>query len=103
MIKFVGKNIRVILVSFALISLCAQTGLALDNLSLTGIVKSIDKNNGIISMQIISEGCRGLKSFKVPDDMKSDLDDSLKGKKIVFSIDSSKCEQGKIYNILFKE
>jgi len=103
MIKRMSMKIGIFLVSFALLSLCVQTGLALDELLLTGIVRSIDKNNGTIGIQITSEGCRGLRLFKLPDDVKNDMEDSLKGKKIVFSIDSSRCEQGKTYNIVFKE
>ena len=83
--------------------LCAlKQALRLDNLSLTGVVRSIDSNNGIISLDITSEGCRGLRTFRVPDDAKGDLDASLIGKKLQFMIDSSKCERGRIYNIIFE-
>ena len=101
--EFIGNKMGVILVFFILISLCPQTSIAVDNLSLTGFVRSIDSNNGIISLDITSEGCRGPRSFKVPDDAKGDLDASLIGKKLQFMIDSSKCERGRIYNIVFKE
>jgi hypothetical protein len=99
----VSKTVGIILVLFILISLCPQTGFALDNLFLTGFVRSIDSNSGIISLDITSESCRGPRVFRVPDDSKGDLDASLIGKKIQFMIDSSRCERGRIYNIVFKE
>jgi hypothetical protein len=101
--EFMNNTMGIILVFLILISLYPQTSLALDNLSLSGFVRSIDSSNGIISLDITSEGCRGLRAFRVPDDAKGDLDASLIGKKIQFMIDSSKCERGKIYNIVFKE
>jgi hypothetical protein len=105
---FIRNAIGVIIVFFMLISLCPQRSHAadnvtLDNLSLTGYVRSIDSANGIISLEITSEGCRGPRSFRVPEDSRDDLDASLIGKKLRFSIDSSKCERGRIYNIVFKE
>jgi hypothetical protein len=100
--EFIRNKMGVILIFFMLISLCPQTSLAVDNLSLTGFVRSIDGNNGIISLDITSEGCRGPRAFRVPDDAKGDLDASLIGKRLEFMIDSSKCERGRIYNIIFE-
>jgi hypothetical protein len=100
--EFISKITGIILVFFILITLCPQTSLALDNLSLTGFVRSIDSSNGIVNLDIISESCRGLRSFRVPDDARGDLDASLIGQKLGFMIDSSKCERGKIYNMLFE-
>jgi hypothetical protein len=106
--EFIGNTMGIILVFFMLISLCPQGSHAadtviLDNLSLTGYVRSIDSSNGIITLDITSEGCRGPRSFRVPDDAKGDLDASLVGKRLQFLIDSSRCERGRIYNIVFKE
>lgn len=101
--SFIVKQMGIILVSFTLILAGVQVGSALDNLSLGGIVRSVDKDNGIITLNVTSESCRGLRTFRVPDDAKDDLDDSLIGKRLLFSIDSAKCEKGKIYNIIFKE
>jgi hypothetical protein len=100
--EFIRNKMGVIPIFFMLISLCPQTSLAVDNLSLTGFVRSIDGNNGIINLDITSESCRGPRSFRVPDDAKGDLDASLLGKKLQFMIDSSKCERGRIYNIIFE-
>ena len=99
---FMSKKVWIIPVSLMCVFLCAQRGFALDNLFLTGVVRSIDKNNGIISLDITSEGCRGQRAFKVPDDDRDDLDASLIGKKLQFMIDSSKCERGRTHNIIFE-
>jgi hypothetical protein len=107
--KELAHNIMgIILFFFMLVSLCPQTSLAAetqagDSLLLTGFVRSIDGSNGIISLDITTEGCRGLRAFKVPDDSKGDLDSSLIGQRLQFLIDSSKCERGRIYSIIFKE
>ena len=98
---FVGKKMGIIFVALMLLSLYAQTSLALDNLSLTGFVRSIDKTNGTINLEITSESCRGFRVFRMPG--KINLDDSRIGEKLEFKIDSSKCERGKIYNILSGE
>jgi hypothetical protein len=100
--EFISYKMGIFFVLLMLISFCPQTSLALDNLSLTGFVRSIDSSNGIISLDITSESCRGLRAFRVPDDARGDLDASLIGQKLGFMIDSSKCERGKIYNMLFE-
>ena len=97
---FIRKKIGVVLVSFILVALCVQTSRAVDNLSLTGFVKSIDSNNGIIRVNVTSESCKGLREFRVPDGAKSDLDTSLIDKKLQFYINSATCERGKVYNII---
>jgi hypothetical protein len=102
MIEFISKKMVIILAVFILISLCAQTSLAVDNLSLTGFIKSIDNNNGILTVNITSESCKGLRVFKVPDGAKGTLDISLIDKKVQFYINSANCEPGKVYNILFE-
>jgi len=99
--EFMKNNMGIVLVFFILISLSPQTSFALDNLSLTGFVRSVDSSKGLINLDITSESCRGPRVFRVPDDAKGDLDASLVGKKMQFMIDSSKCEHGKIYNIVF--
>jgi hypothetical protein len=99
--EFISKIVGIILVFFILITLCPQTSFSLDNLSLTGFVRSIDSSNGIMSLDITSESCRGPGAFRIPDYTKGDLE-SLIGKKIQFMIDSSKCERGKIHNMIFE-
>ena len=78
--------------------LFVQISAAQDHLFLTGIVRSFDAKYGTIRVDITSEGCKGLREFKESDGSKADMD--LVGKKIHFSIDSSVCERGKVYNIL---
>lgn len=103
--EFMRKKMWIILASFVLMSLClgTQTSLADGFMSVAGIVRSVDSNTGIISLDVTSEGCRGLGSFKMPDNAKDDLSESLIGKKRMFLIDSPRCERGKIHNIVLKE
>jgi hypothetical protein len=73
-----------------------------DNLLLTGFIKSFDANRGVIMVNVTSEGCEGLREFRIPEDAKEDLDASLIGKRIQFYINSNTCERGKIYDIIFE-
>lgn len=75
---------------------------ALDNLLLTGVVRSIDTVTGTIWIDVTSEGCTGLRGFKVHEEARVDLDTSLIGKRLNFLIDSSTCERGRVYYIPFE-
>jgi hypothetical protein len=97
---FIRKKIGVVLVSFILVALCVQTSRAVDNLSLTGFVKSFDNNSGIVRVDVTSESCKGLREFRMSDDAKGALDASLIGNKVQFYINSATCERGKVYNII---
>jgi len=99
--KFMNKKIGIVLVSFVFIFICVETGFAVEALSITGKIKSIDSVSGIISVDVTSENCKGVRTFKVPDDTKGDLTSSLIGEKLNFKIDAVRCERGKIYNIVF--
>ena len=83
-----------------LVPLCVQTAADVDHLSLTGFLRSFDAKSGIVRIDVTSEGCKGLREFKEPGDANGSMDQSLVGKQIHFSIDSSICERGKVYNIL---
>ena len=83
-----------------LASLCVQTVFALDNLFVTGILRSYDSKSEIVRIDVTSEGCKGLREFKVPDDAKGDVDNNLIGKRLTVKIDSATCERGKVYNIV---
>jgi len=75
---------------------------AQENLSLTGIIKSVNAVSGIVSIQVTSENCRGLWIFKFPDYAKDDLDKSMVGKKIQFTIDSPVCDPKKLHTIVLE-
>jgi len=94
------KEFWLFLVFIILSPLFVQTSVAQDHLFLTGIIRSVDSNSGIIRINVTSEGCRGLREFKEPEGEKDNMDASLIGKQIQFYIDSAICERGKVYNIL---
>ena len=94
------KGIGFSIVYITLIFLFVQSGLAQDHLLLTGVVRSVDSKSGIIRVNVTSEGCRGLREFKVPADVAKDIEASLVGKQMQFYIDSATCARGITYNIL---
>lgn len=77
-----------------------QEVLGIDELYLSGIIKSYDKEKGLIWVDVKSESCRGIREFRVPESVRLELDPSLIGQKINFFINSSTCEPGKFYNML---
>jgi len=69
-----------------------------DELFLTGIVKGIDQKTGIITVDVKSESCRGVRHFKLID--ASSLKDTQQGKKISFRIDSAACKSDIVYKMI---
>jgi hypothetical protein len=76
------------------------SSMAQDRLFLTGVVRSVDSISGIIRVNVTSEGCKGLREFKVPADAAKDIEATLIGKRMQFYIDSATCVSGKTYNML---
>ena len=96
------KCLGICILFLMFVSITIQKGFAedhIDDLLLAGFVKSFDANRGIIRIQVTNEGCEGLREFRVPDDVKEDLDTSLIGERLLFYINSSTCERGKIYDM----
>jgi hypothetical protein len=79
---------------FTVLNICSVN--ALDELFLTGVVRSVDSKSGIVIVDVKSEGCHGVRSFRV--DNVSDLD-GLEGKKISFFINSSTCKGDEVYKM----
>ncbi len=69
---------------------------AVDELYLTGVIRSIDLRAGTVTVDVKSRSCKGVRRFKF--DNTIDME-GLEGKKISFSIDSSVCKVGGIYKI----
>jgi hypothetical protein len=76
--------------------LCIHSSEAVDELYLTGILRTVDANSGIVVVDVMSQSCPGLRRFKL--DKITDLE-GLEGKKISFSIDSSVCRRDEVYKI----
>jgi hypothetical protein len=96
----VGFQIKFCVILLTSILLLAQTGSTQDRLLLTGVVRSVDSNSGTISINVTSEGCKGIRHFKVPSDAAKDIETTLIGKRMQFYIDSATCARGRAYNIL---
>lgn len=101
---FLRKGTVVCLALVLIMSLC-RTSFSeehIDDLLLTGFIKSYDANKGIIRIDIRSEGCTGLREFGVPEYAKEDLDPSLINQRVQFHIKSTTCERGRIYEMILK-
>ena len=97
--KVMRSRIWFCVVFLTLILVFVLPGMAQDYLLLTGVVKSVDSNSGTISINVTSEGCKGLRDFKVPSDAAKDIEATLIGKRMQFYIDSATCARGRTYNI----
>lgn len=73
---------------------------ATDELLVSGILKSIHHTSKTITMDVKSEGCRGIRRFRVDDP--SDLD-GYQGKRLAFYINSSTCKGNTIYKVVRTE
>ncbi|MEO0228297.1 MAG: hypothetical protein ABIL70_09645 [candidate division WOR-3 bacterium] len=91
--------LMILVFSAGLFLIMCQEVLGVDELYLSGIIKSYDKEKGLIWVDVRSESCRGIREFKVPESVRLELDPSLIGQKIDFFINSSRCESGKVYNM----
>ncbi len=89
-----------ILILSGILLISFQTAFGIDELHLTGIIKSYDKEKGLIWVNVSSEGCRGLREFRVPESVRLDLEPSLIGQRIEFQINSSRCEKDLVYNMI---
>ncbi len=81
-----------------LVLLNIHSAQAIDRLILSGVVKAVDYKSGIITVDVKSASCPGIKKFRVDDLSISDT--SLIGKHISFPIDSSTCKGDTIYKIV---
>lgn len=72
---------------------------AVDELILWGIVNNVDLKGKIITIDVKSDACPGLKRFTVDDISGMDSSHIQIGKRLVFPIDSSNCKEDKIYKI----
>jgi len=89
--------IKFLILTFLFLALSSYPAAGVDELFLSGVVKDIDYKSGLITVDVKSEGCRGLMKFRVDDISKFRSD--LVGKDISFSIDSSTCKGDRIFKI----
>jgi len=93
------KKMRYLIVLILLVGFVvsfANTVYAVDELSLTGIVKSVNSKARTVIINVKSTSCLGLRTFTV--DNVDDFQD-LVDQKITFSIDSSICKRNETYRI----
>jgi hypothetical protein len=76
---------------------CIHSSEAVDELYLSGILRTVNTNSGIVVVDVKSQSCPGVRRFNF--DKSEDLE-GMEGKKISFSINSSVCSSGEIYKII---
>ena len=69
---------------------------ATDELFLTGVVKHVDPREGLVTVDVKSGSCPGVKAFRTEDILKLE---GAEGKKISFFINSSTCSPAETYAI----
>ncbi|HMK55144.1 MAG TPA: hypothetical protein VK448_00735 [Dissulfurispiraceae bacterium] len=70
--------------------------LASDELNLTGVVKEVDARAGVVTIDVKSRSCKGIRTFK-SDNIA--IFDSQSGKIVSFFINSSSCSGNDVYKI----
>ncbi len=97
-------NVRAVAMALLVAVLAAGTPLmiphpayAVDELLVSGILKSIDHTSKTIIMDVKSESCRGTRRFRV--DNPSDME-GYQGRSLAFYINSSTCRGDKIYKVV---
>ena len=80
-----------------------QTVQATDELYLTGILKKVDPMQSLVTVEVQSESCPGIMTFRVAEILQLE---GSEGKKISFFIDTSACTPNEIhlmYGITFRK
>lgn len=78
----------------------SETVFAADELYLCGVVKKVNRQEGKVSIQVISEGCAGERTFKVSSFQQ--LIKFVAGENTCFMIDMNKCPRQQEATILAK-
>jgi hypothetical protein len=92
-----GKKYLILLMSVvAFLVLNIQSVKAKDELFLAGVVRTVIANSGTVVVDVKTEGCSGIRSFRT--DNISTLVAS-EGKAISFFIESSTCKSGVVYKM----
>ncbi len=90
------RHLIVFILLVGLVVLFTTVVYAEDELSLTGIVKSLNNKTRTAIIDVKSSSCRGLRTFTVDN---PDVFQDLVDQKIIFSIDSSTCKRNETYRI----
>jgi len=70
---------------------------ASDELFLSGVVRSIDSLSSTVTVDVKSQGCKGVRNFEADD---VSVFEHRLGKTVSFFIDSSTCRDGEVYTII---
>ncbi|MDA8159978.1 MAG: hypothetical protein M0T76_04570 [Desulfobacteraceae bacterium] len=79
---------------------CTQA-FAMDNLFLCGLVKDVDVQKALVSVDITSGSCPGLRQFQLAEPQSASR--FIVGEEKCFPIDSSHCNDNIVHKILIRE
>jgi len=94
------KGVIICAFMFPGILFCTQA-FAMDNLFLCGIVKKVDARKALVSIDVKSGSCPGLRQFQLAAPQAASR--FIVGEKQCFPIDSSHCNDNIIHKILIRE
>jgi len=89
--------IAVILLASAAIVRTALAADNLDQLFVTGVIKSVNAGTGIVMVDVTSSSCHGMRIFKAD---KPDILEDYIEQRVSFFINSNRCEVKEVYTIL---
>lgn len=94
------KGMLTCAVIFPGIFLCTQA-FAVDNLFLCGIVKNVNEQKTLVTVDVKSGSCPGIRQFQLAAPQAASR--FIVGEKKCFPIDSSHCNDNNIHKILIRE
>jgi hypothetical protein len=72
-------------------------------LRLVGILKSVNFETGSIVIDVMTEGCRGERTFTFDPEEDTVFSPDLRGKRVEFLINSNQCSDRSTYKIILPE
>ena len=87
-------------ISLLALTMSGQQALAADDhdqLQLTGIIKSVNAVTGLVTVDVVSSSCSGMRVFKAD---KLEMLEAYVDQKVSFFVDSNKCEVKATYTII---
>lgn len=92
------KGMTICAIMFPCILFCTQA-FAVDELYLCGVVQEVNLQTAQVTVDVASDGCRGIKTFKLPPPTSKDRASfNVAGRKCFF-INSNSCKAGYTYTI----
>jgi hypothetical protein len=99
--RYLGRYLVICLLLSLSFCLIPYKALAKDELFLCGVVKGIDAKTGMVTVDVKSGSCPGIRQFQLAAPQAASR--FIVGEKKCFPIDSSHCNDNNIHKILIRE